>query len=293
MAFLTKVSTRLALHPRRLVRGLLDGEYASAFAGRSLDFADLRGYVPGDDVKDIDWKSSARTGDLLVKRYVAQRRHTLVVVFPAGRELAAAASPTESKSEIAIMIAGVFGYIASRRGDYVTIVTPGNQGPTAARPSARDVDLERMLVDADARSDLDAPSASMEDLIDFTTGAIRRRSIVLLILDDWQPTPLGEDLLRKLVVRHEVLAMHVNDADPTGAGTRKIVDLDSRRYLASFVRNDKRLADQARAAREKRRQERAELLGRLGVISAEVRSVNEVVPATIRLLKGMRHAARR
>ena len=48
--------------------GLLDGQYTAMTSGRSLDFDDLRSYVPGDDVKDIDWKSSARAGEDLAKR---------------------------------------------------------------------------------------------------------------------------------------------------------------------------------------------------------------------------------
>ena len=71
MALLTKVKTRMAVHAHRKVRGLLDGAYASVQLGRSMDFFDLREYVPGDEVKDIDWKSSARRGELLVKRFVA------------------------------------------------------------------------------------------------------------------------------------------------------------------------------------------------------------------------------
>jgi uncharacterized protein (DUF58 family) len=72
-AHLTRIKTRLSIHAHRKVRGLLEGEYAALHVGRGIDFNDLREYVRGDDVKDIDWKASARGRQLLVKRYVAER----------------------------------------------------------------------------------------------------------------------------------------------------------------------------------------------------------------------------
>ena len=71
---LTRVKSKLFVHARRRSRGLLEGEYASVFHGRSLDYDDLRDYVIGDEVRDIDWKATARHTKPLVKRYVAHRK---------------------------------------------------------------------------------------------------------------------------------------------------------------------------------------------------------------------------
>src|SRR3546814_4874211 len=79
----------MTIHAHRKVRGLLEGEYASLQTGRSMDFNDLREYVRGDDVKDIDWKASARSRALLVKRYAAARKHNIMLVASTGRSMAA------------------------------------------------------------------------------------------------------------------------------------------------------------------------------------------------------------
>lgn len=92
MALLTRIKTSLTIPAQRRVAGLLDGAYASIHAGRSLDFADLRAYVPGDDVKDIDWNATARGDEVLVKRYVGDRKHTIMVVVDTGREMAGTAA---------------------------------------------------------------------------------------------------------------------------------------------------------------------------------------------------------
>ena len=122
--------------------GLLDGQYTAMTSGRSLDFDDLRSYVRGDDVKDIDWKSSARAGELLVKRYRAERRHTLAFVVPAGGPLASAATLTQSKADVVLASIGVLAWIACRHGDYVTWSPQGRMGrawhdrPTVTRRSS-------------------------------------------------------------------------------------------------------------------------------------------------------------
>ena len=79
MALLTRYRNQVSLALRRPIVGLFDGVHQAVNAGRSLDFNDLREYVRGDDVADIDWKASARNGELLVKRHVAERRATLLL----------------------------------------------------------------------------------------------------------------------------------------------------------------------------------------------------------------------
>ena len=113
---LRRVQTRLYIHAHRAVRGLIEGEYRSVFHGRSMDFDDLRPYVPGDEFKDIDWKATARYGSPLTKRYIASRKHTVVLVVDTGRDMAALAASGENKRDIAVLAAGTIGYLAIRHG---------------------------------------------------------------------------------------------------------------------------------------------------------------------------------
>ena len=72
-SLLVKVKAKMTLHAHEKVRGLLEGQYGSVFKGRSLDFDDLREYLPGDDIKDIDWRATARSVSTRIRRYVAVR----------------------------------------------------------------------------------------------------------------------------------------------------------------------------------------------------------------------------
>lgn len=63
---------------------IIDGSYNSIYKGRSMNFDELREYVVGDDIKDMDWKASARSQKLLVRQYIAEKKHNIMLVMDAG-----------------------------------------------------------------------------------------------------------------------------------------------------------------------------------------------------------------
>ena len=142
---LTAVKSRMYIFAHRRARGMLDGEYASVFRGRSLDFDDLRDYVPGDEVRDIDWKATARVGTPLIKRYVATRRQQLLFVADTGRNMAATALGGEIKKDIAVMAMGVLGSLAIRHGDSVALVHGDGAASQAMPAKGTESHLEQLL----------------------------------------------------------------------------------------------------------------------------------------------------
>jgi uncharacterized protein (DUF58 family) len=94
-------------------RGLLEGGRYALLHTRSLEFDDLRPYVPGDDVRDIDWKASARSGHVLIKRFVSEKHHKILLVVDAGRNMSALTPTGEVKRDVAAHLLGAFGLISS------------------------------------------------------------------------------------------------------------------------------------------------------------------------------------
>ena len=86
---------RAKAHFGQDTNGMLDGGRYALLHTRSLEFDDLRPYVPGDDVRDIDWKATARSGQVLIKRFVTEKHHKILVVADAGRNITAAAPSGE------------------------------------------------------------------------------------------------------------------------------------------------------------------------------------------------------
>ena len=76
---------RIEIRTRRLVQESLAGSYHSVFRGRGMEFAEVREYIPGDDVRTIDWNVSARAGNLHVKKFVEERELTVLLAVDVSR----------------------------------------------------------------------------------------------------------------------------------------------------------------------------------------------------------------
>ena len=119
---LARVRGRLELPTLRRATGLLDGRHKSVFVGRGQDFDDLSVYRPGDDVSDIDWKSSARVGQPVIKRFQRESNLPLVLAVDTGRTMAAQAPDGTDKRDLAQAVADTLAYLARQRGDTVALV---------------------------------------------------------------------------------------------------------------------------------------------------------------------------
>ncbi|WP_435770955.1 DUF58 domain-containing protein [Nocardioides sp. SYSU DS0651] len=300
-AHLTRIKARLSIHAHRRVRGLLEGEYASLHVGRGIDFNDLREYVRGDDVKDIDWKASARSRQLLVKRYVAERKHTVLLCVSTGRSMAAlnGAGDTSydvtSKRDLAVFVAGMVGYLAVRHGDLVSLVH-GNAGRQHVRPpGSGELHLERLLAAVHDDTRPDGPASDLTALLRCTVRTVRRRTLMVVVSDE---TAVPEEmalLLRRLTAQHEVLFLTIGDLDPTvpALADRRLVDVDAGAEVPGWLRHDARLRREYAALVDAEEQQLHRRLEQLGVVHERVHDVDGAIGAVFRLLERHRHARRR
>ena len=290
---LQKVKSRLFVAARRRSRSLLEGEYASVFHGRSLDYHDLRDYVPGDEVRDIDWRATARHTSPLVKRYVAERKQNLMLVVDTGRGMAALTTSGETKKDVAIHAAGLVGYLAQRHGDLVGLVR-GTATATVAHPlRGTETHLELLLRAVDAATTLAGDQSNLATQLRWVIANVRRRLVLLVVADDRELDPDLDELLRRLRVQHEILWITVEDADPTAiGGERTAYDVADAQSLPTLVRLDPRVRAAYAAAVERRVRSTAALLDRRDIGHVRVGSTGEVVHAVFRLLERQRRARR-
>jgi uncharacterized protein (DUF58 family) len=303
-SLLVKVRAHLAIPARRPTQDVVDGEYGSIHRGRSMDFDDLREYVLGDDVKDIDWKATARAGRPLVKRYVATRRHAVMLVVDTGRTMAALADPHSPKRDIAVLAAGVIGDIAMRHGDAVGLVAgpiAGELGGWGAHvsnsrhivyvpPRRDDVHLERILRTVHDGIDLGGEPSQVLGLLDYVARHFHRRMIVIVIGEDVVLGARDERMLRRLSAQHEVLHCTIGDVAMTepaladvelrGVGTTALVP--------AFFRTHRGLHDDLRSIAEQRERSTQAALARAGVASVRVAGEATVVASIVDLLERQR-----
>ena len=276
------------------MRGLIEGEYRSVFHGRSMDFDDLRPYVPGDEYKDIDWKATARHGSPLIKRYIAARKHTLVLVVDTGRDMAALAESGESKRDIAILAAGTIGYLAIRHGDLVALVS-GTDDDTDFMPGAvAESHLERILQRIHSRTSLDGAASNLATQLEYVSRAVRRRRILVVIGDDRALDDREQKIVRRLAAQHEMLWLSIGDADLMREdwARRDMYDVADSSSVPSFLRENPRL----RAAFERSvvatAERTDELFDGLSISSKRLTSLDSVIPGIFRLLEAHKHARR-
>lgn len=297
-SLLQRVKSNMAIFAHRKARGMLDGEYGSVFRGRSLDFDDLRAYVPGDEVRDIDWKASARHGSPLIKRYVAVRRQSVILVTDSGRNMAAAAYSGETKKDIAVMALGVMGYLAHRHGDVVGLVCGDSGGTTSLPAKGGEAHLERLLRQVHSAATLDAAPSRIEDQLHHVARKVKGRNLLFVVADELAASPALGQLLRRLRAQHEVLWLTVRDAglapgDPLLQPEQGLPDSysvsGSRPLLAHLARDPAVAAAYANAVAERDAGRRA-MLRQAGITEGEVAGTGAVMTALFALLERHRRA---
>ncbi|RAX17834.1 DUF58 domain-containing protein [Pseudarthrobacter sp. AG30] len=296
-SLLQRVKSKMAIFAHRKARGMLDGEYGSVFRGRSLDFDDLRAYVPGDEVRDIDWKASARHGSPLIRRYVAVRRQTVLLVTDTGRNMAAEAKSGEAKKDIAILALGVLGYLALRHGDVVGLVC-GDSSTTRSLPAkGGEEHLERLLRHVDTNTRLDGPPSRLQDQLKHVAANVKGRRLLFVVADELPADDATGQLLRRLRAQHEILWLTVRDADlaPSSQEIRESSTSDSYSVADSAVMAWQPAAAAGVAAAyataaAQRDAERKAMLRAAGIVEGDVAASDDVMTGLFALLERHRRA---
>lgn len=291
-ATLAGVAARIDLPTRRLVESVLEGQHRSFLAGKSMDFRDLRDYVPGDDLSDIDWKATARTGKLSVARHDAMRRATVLIVLGAGPEMTGMATPTESKQHVVGWIVAYLVQIALARGDYVSLVCGDGRTVQVSRAARRRV-AGQLLVER-AREcgtgfDFDA---GLDGALDTARTLSRMPAVAVVIGQDSVVTAERKGHLRALTAHCDTYAMTVPDVDLTNPHvvSRGVRPVGASPTIDSRLLDDTELATQISAARAERARVRDTVMASSGIRHVEVADTSRIAVGLQRLFRGRTHA---
>ena len=284
--YITRIKANVSIYATKRTSNVLDGTYPSVFHGRSLNFEDLREYVPGDNIRDIDWKASGRAGQILVKRYIADKKHSIMLVLDTGSKMAGDSAEFVQKREIALRTAGTIGYIAYKNGDTVGSLY-NKDGLIKLNPFRTGIpNLERILAEYDR--DLESRQKnSIEKSLDFIINNFKKRMIIFVITDMSGINEVSEACLKRLKTRHDVLFVNISDLGLTG---NQVFDIDGNGYVPNFISRNKKLAEIEKAKREEILTSNARKLLKFGVSSVNVDNEEEIVGKIIELLESHRYA---
>jgi uncharacterized protein (DUF58 family) len=281
----------LELQTRGLVNSLFTGEYRSVFKGQGMEFAEVREYQAGDEVRSIDWNVTARMRRPFVKRYIEERELTVMLAVDlSGSERFG--TKGRFKSELAGELAAVLAMSAIRNNDRVGAVlftdriehvVPPRKGRRHALRLMRD-----LLVFEPVGTRTDLPAA-----LEFTGKMLSHKSIIFVV-SDFQADDL-EHPLKLLAQRHDVVAVTVDDPSEFALpdiGLARFVDPETGLTL-DVDTSDPAVRAQFQASVEEELNARRRLLRRLAIDEIPVHTDGSVVEPLIRFFRARETRARR
>ncbi|MGV0793865.1 DUF58 domain-containing protein [Mycolicibacterium sp. XJ1819] len=197
-------------------RGMLEGGRYALLHTRSLEFDDLRPYVAGDDVRDIDWKASARSGQVLIKRFVSEKHHKILLIADAGRNMTALSPTGERKRDVAAHILGAVGLITLGRADQIGMVYGDARGNVNIRQRRGETHIESMLHRLYAHTAGTPGPSDIVCQLDYAATHYRHRMLVVVVSDEPHVDARLQDVVTRLAARHDVMWAMVADMPALG-----------------------------------------------------------------------------
>jgi uncharacterized protein (DUF58 family) len=200
----------LELLARTVVDGFLGGLHRSPKLGASTDFAEYRGYMPGDDTRRIDWRLFGRTDRFYIKEFEADTNTSFSVLLDVSRSMSYASPGRVSKLDYARYLAASLAWLSRGQRDRVGLVTFAEDVVEVVPPSAKHLPLVLHALDRATAGGGGALAAPLGRVAD----QFRRRSILVLISDLYEEPRAAVDAVHQLRNRgNDLIVMHV--LDPT------------------------------------------------------------------------------
>ncbi|MBI5383296.1 MAG: DUF58 domain-containing protein [Verrucomicrobia bacterium] len=242
LADLLETVRRVEIKTNRLVNDTMVGAYLSHFKGRGMDFEELRDYIPGDDVRDIDWNVTYRMGRPFVKRFREERELGMVLAVDVSAS-GAFGSVRRSKRAFATEIAATLAFSAARSSDKVGLLAFTDQVELFVPPRKGRRQILRIIRELislePARKGTDIPAA-----LTFLNHVLHRRSIVFLLTDFLHSFGGGSvssgasgDVVQEIGLtnaRHDLVCVHLHDpreSELPNAGLLTVEDAETGELL--------------------------------------------------------------
>jgi len=221
---------RIALKTKKQVYGDMLGNNASLFQGEGFEFAELREYLYGDDVRKIDWKTTAKLGKPYVKIYHEERQLNVTVATMLSGAMYF--GTVRQKSEVAAEVAATIGFSATKNADLFSHLLFADKLYDVVRPSKKLLavheTIERIVAfdPLGKRADFAAMTQTLKQ-------RLKKKSLLFIVSDF-----IGEIDLRYLAAKHDVFAVIVRDRfeeDPKSLGYLRLIDMESKASFEGMI----------------------------------------------------------
>ena len=273
----------LQITTRKVVNDVLAGEYGSVFRGRGMDFDEVREYMPGDDIRTIDWNVTARIGHPYVKRFVEERELTVIFLVDLSAS-GAFGSVDKLKNEVAAELCALLAFSAVKNNDKVGLVVFTDQVEMFIPPKKGTQHVLRVI-----RELLNfKPRQAQTDIVGALEylGRVTTKRAVVFLVSDFQAEGF-EKPMRVLAKRHDLIAVTVVDPrevrlpnvglielEDAETGELILVDTSSAAVRRSYERLGRERADRFR-----------ELFASMGVDQIDIMTGKDYVPKLVHFFR--------
>ena len=240
---------KILLKTRKQVFGEMLGNNASTFQGEGFEFTELREYVYGDDVRKIDWGTTAKLGKPFIKIYHEERELNVVTALMMGGSTYF--GTIKQKSELMAELTALIGFSAVKNGDLFSGIIFADKLYTMSRPNKKFFAIESIVRQIE-KFDMLGKKSDYKGFSDILYKRIRRKSLLFIISDF-----VGEIDFTLLSKKHDIVALIVRDKfeeEPEELGYLRILDMEGKKsfegnighveiqsYKDALIENDKKL----------------------------------------------------
>ncbi len=198
---------KVEIKTRSLSKHIFSGEYHSAFKGRGMSFSEVRSYQYGDEVRDIDWNVTARTGEAHIKVFEEERELTIMLLVDASKSVFFGTGEPW-KNEWIAEVAAVLGFSALQNNDKVGLILFTDRVELSIPPQKGRQHLLRIIREllyykpAGHRTDINVP-------LEYLVHVIKKKCVAFVLSDFLSPA--YEDTLKLAAKRHDVIGIQVHD----------------------------------------------------------------------------------
>ena len=234
---------KIEIKTKGLSKHIFSGEYHSAFKGRGMSFSEVRDYQYGDDVRNIDWNVTARTGDPHIKVFEEDRELTVMLVIDISRS-SFFGSVNQFKSELIAEISAVIAFSAINNNDKVGAILFTDKVEKYIPPKKGKKHILRIIREI-IYFEPESNGTDLSEALIYLNNILKKRSITF-ILSDFMCQGY-DSALSVASKRHDIIGLHIYDelerdmpdigiinAVDSESGTHKIIDSSSRRVRDNY-----------------------------------------------------------
>jgi len=223
---LLKKVRRIEIKTKGLSNQIFSGEYQTAFKGRGMSFSEVRNYNYGDDVRNIDWNVTARTGEPYIKIFEEEREMTVMLVIDVSPS-AYFGTDTQLKNEVVTEIAAVLAFSAINNNDKVGVVFFSDQIEKFIPPKKGKSHILRIIREL-INFEPKGSGTNIAVGLEYLNNVIKKRSIAFIISDFFAKD--YETSLRIASRRHDIIGLHLFDArekEIPNVGLVRVIDAET------------------------------------------------------------------